>query len=882
VGRGVSVPAAVVRYFANGMVRPAILAVLAVLIVPVVVLALRHSLYAAGGNTITVTSLADPGTTGDGLCSLREAISNANAKADTTNGDCVAGTGTDTIVFSLSGTIALASGLPSIQHTIEIDGTGQTITIDGGGAHSIFVNFSGGLTLNNLTIGNGDTTGNGGGIFNSGTLTVTNSTMLGNKASAGGAIYNGGTMTVSNCTLSGNTAASGGAIHTDHGGTVTSSTFSDNSAGVGGAGAAILVNATTLQIKNSILANSTGLNCGVSNSGVIGNGGDNISDDSSCGLGTSTGANGDTIGDNVSPLLDNNGLQNNGGPTDTIALQPTSPAVNAILIGGCLATDQRGDPRPDPGDNSGACDIGAFESIDALATPTPTASATPTATSTATASATVTPTDTMTATATATATATDTMTATPTATDTSGVTATATPTATGTATATATGTVTATATPTATVTPTATLTATPTATATKTTTATATATITATATVTATATATITATPTVTSTATATTTATATSTATATATATSTPKPPPIKLTVSPKSVNFGKVAPGAAPTKSVTLHNKSKTNDLITNPQVTGQFFSMASNGCAAGVPPGGTCQIGVSFAPQSSGKKFTGSLTFTDQSKTSHHKIKLTAKAVAVPTSTPSATPSRTATATLTPTATPTATSSGSATPTATATPSPTSTSTAGYTLMSISEDVSGGVFLSNPNATPNSVQTMQAVAVSTPSFSDSVSVSDTNVNISGSASSSQTSAAGGVTISATESSHASADLSLCGPSPLCTASNRGITMFDAQFCIASATTYSLNGSVQATANQDLGNITATAVVSLETVASMPMLLVNEQATNGQNVPISMSVPLTAGCYEIKVDAFSDALPSGTGSGSASSSCNITMSPQ
>ena len=104
----------------------------------------------------------------------------------------------------------------------------------------------------------------------------------------------------------------------------------------------------------------------------------------------------------------------------------------------------------------------------------------------------------------------------------------------------------------------------------------------------------------------------------------------------------------------------------------------------------------------------------------------------------------------------------------------------------------------------------------------------------------------------------------------------------MFDAQFCIASATTYSLNGSVQATANQDLGNITATAVVSLETVASMPMLLVNEQATNGQNVPISMSVPLTAGCYEIKVDAFSDALPSGTGSGSASSSCNITMSPQ
>jgi hypothetical protein len=68
----------------------------------------------------------------------------------------------DTIVFNLSGTIALASGLPSVQHTLEIDGTGQTITIDGGGAYRVFQNLSGVLTLNNLTIANGETTGNGG------------------------------------------------------------------------------------------------------------------------------------------------------------------------------------------------------------------------------------------------------------------------------------------------------------------------------------------------------------------------------------------------------------------------------------------------------------------------------------------------------------------------------------------------------------------------------------------------------------------------------------------------------------------------------------------------------------------------------------------------
>ena len=57
--------------------------------------------------------------------------------------------------------------------------------------------------------------------------------------------------------------------------------------------------------------------------------------------------------------------------------------------------------------------------------------------------------------------------------------------------------------------------------------------------------------------------------------------------------------------------------------------------------------------------------------------------------------------------------------------------------------------------------------------------------------------------------------------------------------------------------------------------------MLLVNEQATNGQHVPISMSVALPAGCYDMSVQVFADALPSGTGSGSASASCNVLLSP-
>jgi hypothetical protein len=59
----------------------------------------------------------------------------------------------------------------------------------------------------------------------------------------------------------------------------------------------------------------------------------------------------------------------NGGPTQTIALEPDSQAVDFIPVADCtdqsmppvrLTTDQRGFPRPDPG-NPNFCDAGAFE-----------------------------------------------------------------------------------------------------------------------------------------------------------------------------------------------------------------------------------------------------------------------------------------------------------------------------------------------------------------------------------------------------------------------------------------------------------------------------------------------------------------------------------------
>jgi hypothetical protein len=60
-------------------------------------------------------------------------------------------------------------------------------------------------------------------------------------------------------------------------------------------------------------------------------------------------------------------LQNNGGPTETMALLPGSPAIDSGNPSGCrdangdlLKADQRGEPRPNKED-SGACDRGAYE-----------------------------------------------------------------------------------------------------------------------------------------------------------------------------------------------------------------------------------------------------------------------------------------------------------------------------------------------------------------------------------------------------------------------------------------------------------------------------------------------------------------------------------------
>jgi len=176
--------------------------------------------------------------------------------------------------------ITLTSGAVTIGTDVTINGHGGQPAVDGNHKFGVFsVNPGVTATIKGLTIQNGQAAGTGGGINNSGTLTVMNSVLKGNSAivvgcppfcfSAGGGIFNGGTLTVMNSTLSGNAAtgdpttaliAGGGIVN--FGGTVDvkNSTLTVNS--TSGAGGAILTFGGTASVTNSLLSGNSALNGG--------------------------------------------------------------------------------------------------------------------------------------------------------------------------------------------------------------------------------------------------------------------------------------------------------------------------------------------------------------------------------------------------------------------------------------------------------------------------------------------------------------------------------------------------------------------------------------------------------------------------------------------
>lgn len=173
-----------------GRVRLALLVFVVGAFLPFYLISVPQSVHAV--NSITVNTTDDTSVAGDGHCSLREAIANANSKSDTTSGDCSAGTGTDTILFGLGGTITLNSKLPPIANDLIIDGRGATVTIDGANSFQILVVSTGAslnlisVTLNDAHSTSADTFGEGGAINNDGILMLTNCTVSNSSAPVGG------------------------------------------------------------------------------------------------------------------------------------------------------------------------------------------------------------------------------------------------------------------------------------------------------------------------------------------------------------------------------------------------------------------------------------------------------------------------------------------------------------------------------------------------------------------------------------------------------------------------------------------------------------------------------------------------------------------------
>ncbi len=342
--------------------------------------------------------------TGNGVCTLRGAIQEANALA-----------GNDTIILP-SGIYFLTrfgaddnanSGDLDITDNLRLIGAGADSTmVDGALLDRIFQIFSatayisgvtiqhgysgnrgggglrnqgGAVTLAYSAVVNNSAVGSGGGIYNTGALTLTHSSVLSNSTESmgGGIRHLGGETVLVNVTVSGNRAKmDGGGILTASDGsntgklhlrnvTLTNNTADYDGDGIG-EGGGLYRSGGLAFLQNTLVAgnldNSPGTQHPDCSGNLISQGYNLVGNNTGCALSPSAG---DQIGSQnnpIEPLL--GALQNSGGPTSTHALLPGSPAIDSGNpatpgIGGntCEATDQRGLTRP----VGPLCDIGAYE-----------------------------------------------------------------------------------------------------------------------------------------------------------------------------------------------------------------------------------------------------------------------------------------------------------------------------------------------------------------------------------------------------------------------------------------------------------------------------------------------------------------------------------------
>jgi CSLREA domain-containing protein len=345
------------------------------------------------------------GNPGNGdQCTLRAAIEEANALTTCS--------GTIDIIFSgVTSPINLGIALPAITHNVNIIGpganlltvqrnatpafrifninSGTTVNISGltiaNGSDPLMaggIQNAGTLTLTKTAVSNNNTSlgPGGGGIFNTGILTITSTTISGNTTvTNGGGVNNafGATLTLVNSTVSGNSSNNGGGIYNQGTFNATNSTISGNTSDVGGG---IYRNSGTSILKNTIVAGNSRRTSSTRddiNGSVDASSSFNLIGDGTGMSGISNASNGNQVGSSGSPINAMlSALGNFGGPTQTYALLPGSPALNAGSNANLPPDtfDLDGDTNtaePLPVDQRGAgfnriinttVDIGAFES----------------------------------------------------------------------------------------------------------------------------------------------------------------------------------------------------------------------------------------------------------------------------------------------------------------------------------------------------------------------------------------------------------------------------------------------------------------------------------------------------------------------------------------
>jgi predicted outer membrane repeat protein len=321
-------------------------------------------------------------------------------------------------IYIDSGTVTITDSLTDFPSNFVDDNADQ------GGA--IFVNRSATLNIasNNFSFSRNQAGSTGGAIYNAGgnvtiqrgSSTLSNVSIANNRASSGAGIFSsGGQLNIDGIQINNNssTGSGGGVVVSNQPAKISRTYFHNNSANVQGGAiyatqrSALTVSASTFQLDRATqqgggiyvdvlgdlkVINSTFVG-GVSREGVVlASGGaeivnstlvtanlgsqpvtlsnsilrdvicTNVQDDGLNLQFQSSGCPGSipTTDPNLSPIL----LANNGGPTPTIALLNSSPAIDAIPLPDCIdqegnpiKTDQRGFGRP----AGPKCDIGAFE-----------------------------------------------------------------------------------------------------------------------------------------------------------------------------------------------------------------------------------------------------------------------------------------------------------------------------------------------------------------------------------------------------------------------------------------------------------------------------------------------------------------------------------------